>query len=469
MAVHEPTAGRKVMLSARDHIDSLVACLKSLPPADILRAEHWGIDLAGSLLAGGKLLTAGNGGSSTEAARIALRVCLGEGRDELPLQATALSADPFAVSEIARRSGYPDVFVPQVRAAARPGVTLLVYSTSGTSPNAVNAVRAAQTGGATSYAMTGPLLSSSPGKTHLADVLGSKRVITVASSYTGSIQETHMVLGDIMLTSMERELVRLRPNMASAHPTSVALGGQGRVDAAIAALSSLSDEDVRLVHRWGREAGAAALNGSCIHDAGTGIGLTISNHGTGERTGRLVNDRRPFPAVSWGMDSCAFSAIANDNGLDQALARQADALVRPGDVVVLTSLESGDVTMLPAASAARARGARVLGITCAVAADEAALAAHVDECLVLPTSDRSIANLLALVATHLFCEGFETVADAAYQPAVARNRPPRPALEAGPSTSHPIGPPSMSPRSPASHGSSSGPSSTRSSQDCLEL
>ncbi|RLS61923.1 MAG: SIS domain-containing protein, partial [Planctomycetota bacterium] len=58
----------------------------------------------------------------------------------------------------------------------------------------------------------------------------------------------------------------------------------------------------------------------------------------------------------------AMSCIANDYGFDEVFARQATAVLRRGDLLVLFSTSGNSANLLSAASAAKARGAKVLGI-----------------------------------------------------------------------------------------------------------
>ena len=137
------------------HLDDLAAAAQAAQSAAPVVAE-WGQRLAEVFADGGKLLACGNGGSAAEAQHLTGEL-LGRFRDERrPLPAVALSADSSAVTAIANDYGFEELFARQVRAYGRRGDVLVALSTSGTSPNVIEAAKAALDLGVTVWAMTGP-------------------------------------------------------------------------------------------------------------------------------------------------------------------------------------------------------------------------------------------------------------------------------------------------------------------------
>ena len=97
-----------------------------------------------TLLAGGKLLYAGNGGSAATAEHIATEYVVRLRRERRALPAIALSASTATLSAAANDFGYEKVFARVVEAHARPGDLLVLHSTSGNSPNLLEAVKSAK-------------------------------------------------------------------------------------------------------------------------------------------------------------------------------------------------------------------------------------------------------------------------------------------------------------------------------------
>ena len=88
-----------------------------------------------ALLAGRKLLLAGNGGSAADAQHLAteLVVRFKKTRDALP--AIALTTDSSILTAIGNDLGFEQLFARQILALGQPGDVLLAISTSGRSPN----------------------------------------------------------------------------------------------------------------------------------------------------------------------------------------------------------------------------------------------------------------------------------------------------------------------------------------------
>jgi D-sedoheptulose 7-phosphate isomerase len=141
--------------SVRGHLSGHLHALRALA-RETPTLEAWSAELAAVLLAGGRLLTAGNGGSAAEAQHLAAELV---GRYRLPrqpLSAIALTPESCGLTAIANDFGWNEALARQVRAHGRPGDVLLALSTSGASPNLLEAARAARAVGMRTWALTGP-------------------------------------------------------------------------------------------------------------------------------------------------------------------------------------------------------------------------------------------------------------------------------------------------------------------------
>jgi D-sedoheptulose 7-phosphate isomerase len=106
-----------------------------------------------TLLAGGKLMYAGNGGSAAAAEHIATEYVVRLQRDRRALPAIALTASTATLSAAANDFGYERVFARLVEAHGRAGDLLVLHSTSGNSPNLVEAAKVASEKGITTVAL----------------------------------------------------------------------------------------------------------------------------------------------------------------------------------------------------------------------------------------------------------------------------------------------------------------------------
>jgi D-sedoheptulose 7-phosphate isomerase len=188
---------------------------------DVLRqVERWGDAIARVLLAGGRLLVAGNGGSAAEAQHLTAELVGRFGGERRPLSAICLHGDTSALTAICNDYGAEEMFARQVRAHGRPGDVLLLLSTSGKSPNVIAAARAAADEGITSLALTGP------GPNPLAEACDHRACVSADSSAT--VQEVHLLAVHVICAAVDRRAAEEDAGIAR-HDTGEygAVGGPG--------------------------------------------------------------------------------------------------------------------------------------------------------------------------------------------------------------------------------------------------
>lgn len=108
-----------------------------------------------ALAAGHKLLICGNGGSAAEAQHLAGELMGRYKEDRRAFAAIALTADSALVTCVANDYCFEEIFARQIRALSRTGDLLIVFTTSGNSPNVLTALEAARELGIKSIAFLG--------------------------------------------------------------------------------------------------------------------------------------------------------------------------------------------------------------------------------------------------------------------------------------------------------------------------
>lgn len=154
--------------------------------------------MADALRHGHKVLLFGNGGSAADAQHIAAEFVGRFIPDRIPLPALSLSTDTSALTALGNDYGYNAVFARQVQALGQKGDIAIGISTSGNSPNVLEAVDVARANGLLTIGFTGQDGGKMNGRT---DVL-----FRVPSRMTPRIQETHITLGHILCELIDREL-----------------------------------------------------------------------------------------------------------------------------------------------------------------------------------------------------------------------------------------------------------------------
>jgi D-sedoheptulose 7-phosphate isomerase len=114
--------------------------LISLEP-DIVRAGEW---MAETIAAGGKILVCGNGGSAADAQHFAAELIGRFEKERRAWPCISLTTDTSNLTAIGNDYGFDTIFSRQVAGIGRPEDLLVGISTSGNSPNVVQAVLTAR-------------------------------------------------------------------------------------------------------------------------------------------------------------------------------------------------------------------------------------------------------------------------------------------------------------------------------------
>ena len=150
-----------------------------------------------------KVLLCGNGGSAADAQHIAaeLMVRYKSQNNRKALPAISLSTDPSYITGVSNDMGYENIFARSIEALANKGDVLIGISTSGNSPNILRAVKMGRTK-----------------KMHIILMLGENRGqlmdtgdihLCVPSRETARIQESHILIGHILCSIIEKQLFGL--------------------------------------------------------------------------------------------------------------------------------------------------------------------------------------------------------------------------------------------------------------------
>ena len=155
-----------------------------------------------TLLNGNKVMSCGNGGSAGDAQQFSSELLNRYDRDRPGLPGIALTTDSSTLTSIANDYDYQQIFSKQITALGQPGDLLLAISTSGQSPNIIEAIRAANESDMAVIALTG----KDGGL--IEQVLNSNSVeIRVPSNVTARIQEVHLLVIHILCELLDLQLL----------------------------------------------------------------------------------------------------------------------------------------------------------------------------------------------------------------------------------------------------------------------
>jgi len=154
-----------------------------------------------AILAGGKIMFCGNGGSAADAQHLATELLIrlrgSVARDSWP--ALALTLDATMLTAAGNDFDFGQVFSRPLQGLGKAGDVLFGITTSGRSANVINALAAARTMGITTVGMLG---GDGGSALALCD-----HVLLVPDFETARIQECLITLGHAVLTLLEDRLV----------------------------------------------------------------------------------------------------------------------------------------------------------------------------------------------------------------------------------------------------------------------
>lgn len=147
---------------------------------------------------GNKTIIAGNGGSAADAQHMAGEFVSRFYFDRPGLPSLAITTDTSIVTAIGNDYGYERVFARQIEANGREGDIFFGISTSGSSPNIVEALKTCKEKGIITVGLTGEKIGKMD---ELCDY-----VIKVPSSETPRIQESHILIEHMICAIVEEEI-----------------------------------------------------------------------------------------------------------------------------------------------------------------------------------------------------------------------------------------------------------------------
>ena len=150
---------------------------------------------------GGKILWCGNGGSAADAQHLATELMGGmSDHDRMPIPSIALTTDSSFITAWSNDTDFDSIFSRQVQGLGEKGDVLVGISTSGNSENVINALKQAKYKNLKTIAFTGKTGGSLDG---IADI-----TIKVPSDNTQRIQESHIMIGQILCSLIELSILK---------------------------------------------------------------------------------------------------------------------------------------------------------------------------------------------------------------------------------------------------------------------
>jgi D-sedoheptulose 7-phosphate isomerase len=195
----------EVRRSTVDKAGEIVALRREVLERDADRLAACAEAMAASFAAGRKLLTFGNGGSSTDAQDVATTFLHPAGAMR-PLPALSLTSDVAVVTALSNDIGFEVVFARQIAAFGRSGDIAMGLSTSGNSDNLVRGFEEASRRGLLTVGLAG----YDGGK--MAELDTIDHLFVVPSTSVHRIQEAQTTVYHVLWELTQSALVNGQPS-----------------------------------------------------------------------------------------------------------------------------------------------------------------------------------------------------------------------------------------------------------------
>ena len=185
---------KKIFLESKELLEDLLGNLEFLEKVDVIyKLCHDALEDSRTIF------FAGNGGSAAEAQHMAGEYICKFKKDRRGFAAIALTTDSSNITSIANDYGYKYIFSRQIESLCRADDLVFLYSTSGNSPNIIEAAIQAKKNKAIVIGMTGKKGGELSKHTDY--------LIKIPSDSTPRIQEMHTITGHIICELVESKIV----------------------------------------------------------------------------------------------------------------------------------------------------------------------------------------------------------------------------------------------------------------------
>jgi len=133
---------------------------------------------------------------------------------------------------------------------------------------------------------------------------------------------------------------------------------------------------------------------------GNGGSAADAQHIACELVGRFKKERPALAAIALSTNTSNLTSIGNDYGYEMTFARQVEALVQKGDVVIGMSTSGNATNVLEGIKAARKRRAKTIGFT---GKDGGKLKDVVDLCIIVPSYNTPRIQEVHITIGHIIC------------------------------------------------------------------
>ena len=133
---------------------------------------------------------------------------------------------------------------------------------------------------------------------------------------------------------------------------------------------------------------------------GNGGSAADAQHLACELVGKFYLERKALASIALTTNTSELTAIANDYNFNRVFARQVEALVNPGDIVIGITTSGNSLNVIEGIKEAKLRGAVTIGFT---GASGGKLKENIDYLLAVPSEDTPHIQESHIMIGHIIC------------------------------------------------------------------
>lgn len=133
---------------------------------------------------------------------------------------------------------------------------------------------------------------------------------------------------------------------------------------------------------------------------GNGGSAADAQHLACELVGKFYLERKALASIALTTNTSELTAVANDYNFNRVFARQVEALVNSGDIVIGITTSGNSLNVIEGIKEAKLRGAVTIGLT---GASGGKLKENVDYLLAVPSEDTPHIQESHIMIGHIIC------------------------------------------------------------------
>jgi len=144
----------------------------------------------------------------------------------------------------------------------------------------------------------------------------------------------------------------------------------------------------------------ALSSGNKVLIFGNGGSAADSQHMAAELVGRFRKERKPYPVLALTTNTSTLTALANDYSFEDVFAKQIEAFLKPGDIVIAISTSGESENVIKAVELAKEMGGYIISFT---GKSGGRLLSLSDIGFLVPSDETSIIQEVHITLAHLLC------------------------------------------------------------------